>query len=102
MAKKLIYVDKKEIVLIILGKKVESLNLTADKISRIQFDRINERKFLKKVPSEKISFTIRGRENLVTYTKMKDKEFFEVYKEDVRRFAKENRVTFADNLEKAQ
>jgi hypothetical protein len=99
MAYEHIMFDKTEIVLIVMGKKKpQVLNVTYDKIMRIQFDRFMERKFFKKVPSEKIIIMIRGRDSAVEFTKLKEKKYFEKYKEGLRKFAKDNRLTFMDNI----
>ena len=101
MAKRHIFVDNTEVVLIDLsGKKAAVLNLTSDKIIRIQFDEIKEMKLFKRIPSEKISFVIRGREKPVTFTKKKEKEFFEAYKDELTEFVKKHHITFVNNLKK--
>lgn len=101
MAKRHIFVDNTEIVLIDLsGKKAAVLNLTSDKIIRIQFDSIKEMKLFKKIPSEKISFVIRGREKPLAFTKKKEKEFFDAYKDELTGFIKRHHITFVNNLEK--
>lgn len=89
--------DKTELTMAVLGqKRAEVVNATYDRINRIQIDSFMERKFLSKIPSEKISIFVTGRENPIVYTKLKEKEFFEGYKEKIREFAKENRITFED------
>jgi len=99
MAYEHIMFDKTEIVLIVMGKKKpQVLNVTYDKIMRIQFDRFMVRKLFKKVPSEKIIIMIRGRDSAVEFTKLKEKKFFGIYKEGLRKFAKDNRLTFIDNI----
>ncbi len=99
MAKKeTILFDKTELTLAVLGqKKAEVVHATYDKIKRIQIDSFMEKKLFSKVPSEKISIFITGRENPVVYTKLKEKDFFNGYKENIKKFAKDNRITFEDN-----
>lgn len=100
MARKHIFCEKTELVLIILmGNGAFSMNLTYDQIVRIQFEPCTERKFLFfKSPSEKIVFVTRKNERPVEFLKSKEKEFFEEYKVELEKFAKNNRISFTNNL----
>jgi len=74
------------------------LNLKYNQISRIQFDPCREFRIFRFVPSEKISIYTPKRGEPLIYTKLKEKAFFEQYKQELAKFAKDNRVTFTDNL----
>ena len=99
MAKKRkITVDKTEIVFIdTSGKRAQIRNLTYEKIMRIQFAKFDERKLLKKLPSEKIEIFGSGRHEPYVFTRLKNEDFFDEYKEKLAEFAKRNRVTFTDD-----
>ncbi|MGI5900341.1 MAG: hypothetical protein ACOX8S_10540 [Christensenellales bacterium] len=96
---KILY-DKTEIVVVDLsGKRAQALNLTYDKIVSIQFDNSTFSKLFKKVPSEKITITIRGRETPVVFFEELEKKYWDQYKSDLTKFAKDNRISFRNNLE---
>ncbi|HIR35284.1 MAG TPA: hypothetical protein IAC91_04210 [Candidatus Faecimorpha stercoravium] len=89
--------DKTEIIVVDeTGKRPALLNLTYDKITSIAFDKCKEGLFGK--PSEKISITVRGKEKPLVYYKGKEKEKFDRYKEMLTKFAKDNKVSFYNNL----
>ncbi len=99
MANRRIYLDKSELTLLIPGKKkVEDVHLASSVITRIQFDKCTERIFLV-IPkqSEKITIVSSKRAQPVVYTKGQNKAFFDQYKEELAKFAKEYNVTFTDN-----
>ena len=96
---KILY-DKTEIIAVDLsGKRAQALNLTYEKIISIQFDNDTVSKLFKKVPSEKISITIRGREAPLVYYQVEEKGYWDQYKNDLTKFAKDNRVSFRNNLQ---
>ena len=99
MAQKWVLVDKAELVLMFRrGKKLASLNLTSDSIVRIQFDKCKERKFgIIPTDSEKITIVTPKSGEPIVYWKGKSKAFFEEYKADLAKFAKDYRITFTDN-----
>ena len=89
--------DKTEIIVVDeTGKRPALLNLPYDKITSIAFDKCKEGLFGK--PSEKISITVRGKEKPLVYYKGKEKEKFDRYKEMLTKFAKDNKVSFYNNL----
>jgi len=99
MAVKRIYCDKSEIVLYVVGKnKVQSMNVTYDRIVNVRFEKCKEFQWFRFVPSEKICITVSGRGEPVEYTKMKEKKFFKEYKMELEEFCKRNRVTFYKNI----
>ncbi len=100
MARKHIFCEKTELVLIIIaGNGAFPMNLTYDQIVRIQFEPCTERKFLFfKVPSQKIVIVTRKNERPVEYFYSKEKQFFEEYKMELEKFARNNRVSFTNNL----
>ncbi|MEI6602951.1 MAG: hypothetical protein WCL54_05650 [Clostridia bacterium] len=100
MTKQRIFCDKHEVTLLYDGnQKEESMTLLASEIARIQFDKVIERKFLfLKVESERIEIKPSKLNYSIIYSKSKAKERFEQYKTDLEKFAKDNRVTFVNNL----
>jgi len=99
MAKPHILIDKTELVLMVVIKnKFKIVNLQKGDISRIQFDEIKEFKFFRRIPSESIRIFSRKSIEPYKYTKKREKAFWEGYKEKLTHFAKNNMVTFADNI----
>lgn len=93
-----IIVDKTELILA-TGNGSESINATYDKIIRIQVNKCEETKLFKKIPSEQITVTVRGREDPVVFYRTKvGEELFDGYKAALQKFAKDNRVSFTSNV----
>ena len=99
MVQRRVMFDKSEVVLLVPGKKrVANYNLTNSTITRIQFDKCTERKFgIFPVQSEKITIITPKAGVPIVYTKSENKEFFDEYKAELAKYAKEYRVTFIDN-----
>jgi hypothetical protein len=95
-----ISIDSTELILFApVGSGIEIINVAYDKISRIEFRKCEETKLFKKLPSEQIIFTIRGREAPIVFYRSKvGEELFDGYKARLAKFAKDNRVSFASNL----
>ncbi len=94
--------DKTEINAVYSDKKgnFSRISLTYDKVVSISFDRCEERRLFKSVPSEKITLRVRGMLEPIEYYKLKEGANFESYKRDFERFAHDNRITFYNNLDK--
>ncbi|WP_105617297.1 hypothetical protein [Vallitalea okinawensis] len=94
MAVRHLLVDKTEMIMMVpQKKKYITRNAVFSDIRQIEFSSFEERQFLfLKKASEKITihFT-KGWEPLV-YTRMKEKKFFDEYKNELERFCKENRI----------
>ena len=91
--------DKTEIVVMdTSGKKAQVLNLTYEKIVSIQFDATVVKQLFSSKPTEKITITIRGREKPLVFFKHQEASFFDEYKVGLEKFAKDNRVSFRNNL----
>jgi hypothetical protein len=98
MAKKHLIIDKTELIAtLLMGNQWRNVAVTADKIRRIQYDKCVEKSLFKKVESEKITIEASASPPIVFF-KSKEKEFFEEYKQDLEKFAKNNRLTFVDNI----
>jgi len=98
MAQRRIYVDKTEIVFLVPTKNSMSrYNLSARDITRIQFDKsvINIFGFIKS-ESETITVVSGKAGAPIVYKKSQNKKFFDEYKRELEKFAKDNSVTFAD------
>lgn len=99
MAKKHILFDKTELVLMFFaGKNFKSLNVGYADIRRIQYDSIMERKFLFRTASEKITIITSKQPEPIVYTMLKEKAFWDEYKEKLAKFAGDNMITFINNL----
>ncbi len=99
MAKNHLICDKTEIIAtVLMGNQYRNVNLTADKIRRIQFDKYEAKAFLRKpTESEKITIESSGAPVPIIFEKSKEKEFFDGYKTQLEKFAKDNHLTFVDN-----
>ena len=99
MAKNHLLCDKTEIIVtVLMGNNWTNVNLIADRIKRIQFDKCTEKiSLFKSGDSEKITIESSASPMPVVIFKQKEKEFFDGYKEQLEKFAKNNRITFADN-----
>lgn len=99
MAKKRILCDKTELVLTITDRKRISIaNLSYEQIVSIRFEPYTEFRFFRRVPSERIVISTSKLELPITYTRYREKEYFDEYKKELRKFAQDNRITFYDNL----
>lgn len=101
MAKRRIFCDGKELVLLYDGiKGEESLNLISSDIARIQFNRNIEKKFLFfKVQTETIEIKPSKLPFTIKYSRARAKEHFDQYKAELSKFAVDNKVTFFNNLD---
>ena len=102
MAKRKVMFDTTEVVAATvfkdeMGKETPKiLNLTYDQFLKISFVPCEERKLFKTVPSEKIVLQLKKYGQPVEYTMMKNKEFYQEYKEGFRKFAQDNRIDLID------
>lgn len=102
MAKRKVMFDKTEVVAAAvmkddMGKETPKiLNLTYDQFLKISFVPCEEKKLFKTVPSEKIVLQLKKYAQPVEYPMLKNKEFYQEYKEGFRIFAKENRIDLID------
>ena len=101
MAKRRIYFDKSEIVLIVPGKKgASSYNLVSSNVNRIEFAKCKEFT-LGFIPKESEMIKIVG-SNLpgeIVYKKGENKAYFDTYKEEFAQYCKEYRVPFEDKTQ---
>jgi hypothetical protein len=85
--------DKTEIIAVgYRDKKPEVASLSFDKIQRIQIEKYVERKFLRKIPSERILIYTKNSTDPLIISKFKNKDYFEEYKLELTSFAKNNRI----------
>lgn len=97
MAKEHLLFDKTEITAAVLSSNPPHVaNLQASKISSIAIKPFDEKAAFGKKPSEKIEIFVRGNAEPIVYTKLKEKAFWDVYKANLKKFAKDNRITFTD------
>jgi len=100
MAPRRIFPDKTEIVFMVpTNKKIIRQSLTCKEIVRIQFDTCKEN-ILGIIPRDSESITIVSGKlaNPIVYKKFANKAFFDTYKSELEKFAKDNKVSFTNNL----
>ena len=110
MGKRMITFDTTEVVAMVEIKgdgefkkaQTRILSMTYDKFTKIIFEPCTEWKFFKKVPSEKIVIKLKAMRQPIEFTKMKNKEFYEEYKEGFRVFAAKNRIDLYDMTAKKE
>lgn len=104
MAQRRIYVDKTEIVFLVPTKnKMVRYNLASSDIVRIQFDKsiANIFGFIKS--ETEIITVVSGKvKTPIVYKKNQNKKYFDEYKCELAKFAKDNNVTFADKTKEAE
>lgn len=107
MSKEHLLFDKTEILAMVLveneraQKTAKMINLKYDKIVSITIKPHVEKTIFGKKPSEIIEIVVSGRSEPLVYTKMKEKQYWEGYKAGLKNFAKDNRITFADETKSA-
>lgn len=95
--------DKTEMVVIDeSSSRRVMMRIRYDQLINIAFDPCTERGFMKEIPSEKISLNVKMKEEPLVYYKAKDKDNWEQYKTELRKFCKDNRVSLYDNLPKEE
>ncbi len=95
--------DKTEMVVIDESSSRRTMGrIRYDQLINITFDPCTERGFLKEIPSEKITLNLKGREEPLVYFKAKDKDNWDMYKQQLRKFCKDNRISLYDNLTEAE
>ena len=107
MAKRIISFDTTEVVAMVAIKKdgevrkpkPRIMSMTYDMFSKISFVKCTERKLFKTVPSEKIEIRLKSFHTPIEFTKMKNEEFYEEYKEGFRVFAQKNRIALVDETQ---
>lgn len=98
MAQRRIYADKTEVVFLVPTKnKMVRYNLASSDIVRIQFDKsiVNILGFIKS-ETETITVVSGKVKAPIVYKKNQNKKYFDEYKSELERFAKQNYVTFVD------
>lgn len=98
MALRRIYPDKTSIVFMYEdGNSFKKVELSYNDIISIRFDEIKEKKLLLIwSDSEQIVITTGKLPKPIVYTKNRNKKFFDIYKQELRKFAKDNFITFAE------
>ena len=93
MAKRHMYYDKTEITLAMrMGNGYSTFHVPAEKVQRIKFSPMQAKKLFRKIESEMISIEAAGFPPLMLF-KHEEGEFFETYKEELRKFGKENHIS---------
>jgi hypothetical protein len=97
MAKEHLFFDKTELTAAVLTSVQPYVaNLQGSKISSITIRPFEEKAAFGKKPSEIIEIKVRGNSEPIVYTKLKEKEFWDKYKTNLKKFAKDNRIEFTD------
>ena len=103
MAQKRVYVDKTEVLFFVPAKnKIVRHSLTASNIVRIQFDNTTT-KILGFIKSETETITVVSGKlaSPIVYKRNENKKYFNEYKRELENFAKQNYVTFIDNIKES-
>lgn len=91
--------DRDEVVLKAkVSDRPAFLNLTKDQIKYIQFDKCSVKKLFKTVLTEKIEIATSKVGNPVVYYQTDEGEYFNQYKQELLRFAENNRIKLIDNV----
>lgn len=96
--KRILSVDKTEIILIDLHTKRGQMNITQDQVAGITLEKAEVRKLFKKVTCEKITINIRKIHPAPYLLQSECGEHWVEYKTNLERFCKENRLPFTNNL----
>ena len=96
MANRKIICDKTEIILLDERKNDQVYNFAYDQIKQIQIDTCNEFSWFRKIPSEKIEVYANKFAEPFVFLKSKNKQYFEEYKTELKKFADNNRIAFED------
>lgn len=100
MAKRRVYFDTTEIVILVPGKQgFKNVNLIKNDIHRITIEKCNE-PIMKFIPreSEQIRISTGKFEEPFVFPKIENKAFYEEYKEGFLKFAKANMLPVEDTL----
>ena len=96
MAKQHLYYDKTELTIAVrMGNNYSAFHVPAEKIQRINYIPVKTKKLFKTIETEAISFDTVGFPPLML-VKAQEKDFYDGYKRDVEKFAKENRIKIND------
>lgn len=99
MAKEHLLFDKTELMAVVrMGNRFSIINLKYSDILSITFKPCEEKGLLKSKPSECIELKVKNRNQPLTYFMHEEKNFWDGYKTNLRKFAKDNRITFVDEL----
>lgn len=97
MAKEKLLFDKTELVCgILMGNSATVVNVKYSDIIHIKFMPIEEKGFLKMIPSEMIEIKCKNRAFPIVYTMKNEKKYWDKYKAGLVKFAHDNRITLED------
>lgn len=97
MAKDHLIMDKTEIIADqLLGNQWRKISARADRIKAINFDIIETRKFIFLKGTDEV-ISIEASPMPIKFFRSKEKGFFDGYKTQLEKFAKDNRITIHDN-----
>ena len=96
--KRVLSVDKTEIILIDLHTKRGQMNITQDQVAGITLEKTEIRKLFKKVTCEKLTINIRKIHPAPYLLEGECAEHWAEYKQKLEGFCKENRLPFTNNL----
>lgn len=100
MAKRRVYFDTTEVVVLVPGDKgSQNINLIRNDIHRIHFEKCNE-PIWGVIPraSERIRISTAKSEEPILIPKLENKKFYEEYKEGFMKFAKANFIAIEDTV----
>lgn len=76
----------------------KTLYLNYNDIDRIEFDEFFIRKHFKKIRSEKIRIYTNKSITPIEFTKHKHEKYFEEYKQELTKFAHDNKISIIDRI----
>lgn len=94
MSNRLVSCDKDLTMLTILNKSGNPTYLSYNEIAHIRIGYATQKKFFFKKTTEKIEIMPKGSKKPIILTKPMDWDHFEQYKQEISRFARENRIEF--------
>ena len=96
MAKQHLYYDKTELTIAVrMGNNYSAFHVPAEKIQRINYIPFKTKKLFKTIETEAISFDTVGFPPLML-VQSEEKDFYDGYKRDIEKFAKENHIKIND------
>lgn len=103
MAKEHLLFDKTEIVVrVAMGNNVGMMNLQYGDITSISIAPCEQKKLLGSKPSEKISIVAKKLSEPIALFMHEEKNYWDEYKAGIEKFAKDNRISFHNELEPEQ
>ncbi len=96
MKTRLVSCDREWTSLTIIDKRGKPIILGYGEIEKIKLGYYTEKKLFSKKTTEKIEFVLKKNNQSIILTKVMDWDYFDQYKKEVIRFAKDNKITLIE------